>query len=146
MKHIQLYESYTEEQVRKVLSKDDIKLNVSVDEVINRLNYKKENRFGFDGFVDSEGEFISESDKDDMGEYIEKFKELGLDTKKIEELYPDFKKYSKLIRSTNNWGSWDINNNKIEYDRLNSVIDDLEPSVDEFNKEIRILAKKANQL
>lgn len=142
-KHIKLYESYTEEQVRNVLSKNDIKLNVPVDEVINRLNYKKENRFGFEGFLDSEGKFISEGDKDRMGDYITKFKELGLDTKKVEELFPDYKKYNELVRSPYKFFSYgDVHNGKT----IDIVIDELEPSVEEFDKEIRILVKKANQL
>ena len=150
MKHIKLYEHFTEEQIRSVLSKKDIKLNVSVDEIINRLNTKQENKFGFDSFIDDGGRFISDGDRQRMTDYIIKFKKLGLDTQRVEELLPDYELYhelnSKLTKGTSVEYEDEDEKESDEDEKIWDMLESLENSIEHFEEEIRKLAKSAKEL
>ena len=139
MKNIKLFEEYhfskdqIENMILKAQKRSEIELKVDIDDLLDNLKSPEEDRFGFNAFVREEGRFISFGDQERMGEYIEKFKQLGLDTSKVEKLYPSIKIYYKnTLRDFNR--------------ELDKRMDLLQPLVKEFENEIRILAKKANEL
>jgi hypothetical protein len=94
MKHLQLFEDYSKEDISKMLlkaqKKSQLELKVGVDDILSNLK-EPIPMFGFEAIVEEEARFLSESDYKKMGEYIQKFKELGLNTSKIEKLYLNYK-------------------------------------------------------
>ena len=159
MKHIKMYEDFSKEQIKKMLLKaqknSQIDIKVNIDDLINNLKEPKD-RTDFEQFVDDEAKFISAHDESKMGEYIQKFKELGLNTSKIERLYPDFLRYQEIHLKEiddlelKNYGLDSEDEDEEEHDKelelLYDEMDKLEPSVKELENEARILAKKAKKL
>lgn len=152
MKHIKLFENYTKDQIKRMLQKaqknSDIDIKIDIDELIDK-NLKNPSKFGFEGFVESEGSFISWKDQLSMGEYIDKFKELGLDTTEAEKLYPKQKRYVHLqYKEEDNIyysGESDAKKNA-KYKKLSDEMDTLQPFIDKFNNIVRELAKKAKEI
>lgn len=145
MKHLQVFENYSKENITRMLlkaqKKDQIELKVEIDDVLNNLKEQPKERFGFEDFVESEARFISEGDYKRMDEYIQKFKELGLDTLKIEKLYPKLQKYKHIQLK-----EMDYTNTNSERNRLDNKLDRLQPYVDQLVEEVRKLAKQAKEL
>jgi hypothetical protein len=143
MKNLQLFEDYTKEQISKMLLKaqknSQLELKVDVEDIL--ANLKENPRFGYEYFVDNEANFISEFDYQKMGEYIQKFKELGLDTSKIEKLYPKLQKYKHIQLKEMDYPKTNSEMNRL-YDRL----DKLQPFVDQLVEEAKRLAKEAKLL
>jgi len=158
MKHLKLYEDFSKEEIKKMLLKaqknSQIDIKVNIDDLVNNLKDPKD-RTDFESFVEKEANFISAYDESKMGEYIQEFKKLGLDTSKIEKLYPDFLRYQEIHMKEmddlkmKNIGL-DEDESEEEYEKemdlLYDEADKLEPSVKELEAEVRILAKKAKEL
>jgi aryl-phospho-beta-D-glucosidase BglC (GH1 family) len=147
MKNIKTFEDYhySKDDIKNMLlkaqKKSQIDLKVNVDELLSTLEDPLKDRFGFNAIVREEARFLSESDYKNMGEYIQKFKELGLNTIRIEKLYPKLQKYKKIqIRDM------DYARTNSEINRLNSILDKLQPYVDELVEEVKRLAKEAKKI
>lgn len=151
MKHLKNFEKYTEQDVRDMLArsqrKQDIEIKTSIDNVMNNLIDTHDVKLigTFRGFIIDEGRFISEGDKRRMNQYIQEFKKMGFDTSKVEKLLPNYEKYRQLTIDLSDFG-YPIKGKEEEYDRLNNELNSLEVDVEEFNTEIRKLAKKAKEL
>jgi hypothetical protein len=152
MKHIKLFENYTKDQIKRMLQKaqknSDVDIKIDIDELIDK-NLKNTPQFGFEGFVEQEGRFISASDQMRMGEYIDKFKELGLDTTEAEKLYPKQKRYVYLQykEEDNIYDSGESDAKKnANYKKLADEMNRLQPFIDKFDKIVRELAKKAKEI
>ena len=158
MKHLKKFENFTEQDVKDMLlksqNKHDIEIKTSIDDVMKNIkNTNSLSKLGtFEGFVEDEGKFISAADQGRMSEYIKKFKELGLDTKKVEELLPKFQRYIQIeYKELDNlsmpvYDREEAIENGRKKKNLYSESEKLRPFVDEMEKEIRNLAKKANEL
>jgi len=158
MKNIKTFENFTEQDVKNMLlksqKKNDIEIKTSIDDVIKNItNTGNLSKLGtFEGFVEQEGRFISAADQGRMSEYVQKFKELGLDTKKAEELLPNFQRYVQIEYKEIDKYSMPVSTKEEahEYGRkLNQLYDEsekLQPFVKEMENEVRKLAKEANQL
>jgi hypothetical protein len=152
MKHLKLFELFTKSEVKTFISKaeknSEIKLNVNIDELLKKLKEPSE-KTNFEKFVESEASFISEGDYKRMEEYIEEFKKLNLDVSILEKLYPKLKRYKEIQYKDLYYGEF-VDLKKKERNRkiseLNKELDILQPFVDEFIKEIKIIAKKCNNL
>jgi hypothetical protein len=144
MKHLQLFEDYSKEDISKMLlkaqKKSQLELKVGVDDILSNLK-EPIPMFGFEAIVEEEARFLSESDYKKMGEYIQKFKELGLNTSKIEKLYPKLQKYKHIQFKDADYATtnWERN---LAYDKL----DKLQPFVDQLVEEVKRLAKEAKKL
>lgn len=144
MKHLKLFEEYhfSKDQIRSMLlkaqKKSKIELKVDVDDLLNDLK-ETSNIFGFDYFVENEAKFISEGDYQRMGEYIEKFKNLGLNTTKIEELYPKLIRYKEIQFK-------ELDYNDSVQTKLYKEMNSLEPFVFELQKEVKKLAIEAKKI
>ena len=158
MKNIKTFENFTEQDVKNMLlksqKKNDIEIKTSIDDVIKNItNTGNLSKLGtFEGFVEQEGRFISASDQGRMSEYVQKFKELGLDTKRAEELLPKFQRYIQIEYKELDKYSMPVSTKEEAHEygkKLNQLYaesEKLRPVVDEMEKEIRILAKKANEI
>lgn len=147
MKHLKIFDEYhfSKEQIKEMLlkaqKKSQIDLKIDVDDLLNNLEDPTKDRFGFKAIVREEARFLSEADYQRMGEYIQKFKELGLNTIRIEKLYPKLQKYKKIqIRDM------DYARTNSEMNRLNDILDKLQPYVDELVEEVKRLAKEAKKI
>ena len=145
MKHLKLFEQYSKDDIKNMLlraqKKSQIDLKVDVDELLSTLEDPLKDRFGFKAIVREEARFLSESDYKNMGEYIQQFKELGLDTKRIEKLYPKLQKYKQIqLRDM------DYARTNSEINRLYNRLDNLQPYVDELEQEVKRLAKEAKKI
>jgi hypothetical protein len=99
MKYILERNSFNKEDIRKALNTSvksgDIKMKMSPDEFIDDVLNKYHPEFGtFESLVKFKSITLSYQEK--MHEYIHKFKELGIDTSKLEALYPKYKEYLKF--------------------------------------------------
>lgn len=155
MKHLKLFEDYhySKDDIKNMLLKaqknSKIELKVDVDELLTGLKDPTKDRFGFEAFVEEEARFISEGDYKRMGEYIEKFKKLGLDTTKIEGLYPKLVRYKEIQFKDLDYGGFDYDTEqerKRIVARLEKELDKLEPFVEELKIEVKRLAKEAKEL
>jgi len=158
MKHLKLYEDFSKEEIKKMLLKaqrnSQIDIKINIDDLVNNLKDSKD-RTDFESFVEQGANFISAYDESKMGEYIQEFKKLGLDTSKIERLYPDYLRYQEIHMKEmddlkiKNLGI-DEDESEEEYEKemdlLYDEADKLESSVKELENEVRILAKKAKEL
>lgn len=152
MKYLKFFEFFTKEQVKKYLLKaqqnSKIDPNVNVDDLLKGLKETSE-KTEFEKFVESEADFISEGDYNRMNEYIEEFKKLNLDVSKLESLYPKLKRYKEIQYKDLYYGEF-VDLKKKERNKkifeLDEELDELQPFVDEFIKEIKIIAKKANEI
>lgn len=135
MKHLKIFEEYSKKDIKRFLVKaekdKDLTINSDMTELLNKLDDSKiKERFGFIGFVESDGAFISQSVYMNAYEYVHKFKEMGLDTTKIEKLLPNVKKYNDLSMLSYN-------------EDRGKEMDELREYVDLFDIEIRKLATEA---
>ena len=152
MKHLKNFENYTEKDVRDMLEKSqkkqDIEIKTSIDNVMSNLIDTNDVKLigTIKGFIISEGEFISEGDKKRMKEYIQEFKKLGLDVSKVEKLLPKYEKYTEISYDLNSYFDALTEYDYKQITKLNDELDSLENDVEEFETEIRILAKKAKEL
>jgi hypothetical protein len=158
MKNIKNFENFTEQDVKNMLlksqKKNDIEIKTSIDDVIKNItNSGNLSKMGtFEDFVEQEGRFISVADQKRMPEYVQKFKELGLNTKKVEELLPKFQRYVQIEYKEIDKYSMPVSTKEEAHEygkKLNQLYDESEkllPFVDEMEKEIKILAKKAKEL
>lgn len=148
MKYLKTFENFTIEDIELMLQRAKnrslIDKNVNIDNIIKNL--KEKPKIGtFEDFVDNEASFISAGDQQRMGEYIKKFKELGLNTKKAEYLYPKLERYLKIQN--------EIDDLHVNYDteiepskKIDNLYDEeekLRPYIDDLESEIKKLAKKA---
>ena len=152
MKHLMLFEFFTKEEVKKFLLKaqknSKIDPNVNIDDLLKGLKEPAE-KTGFEKFVESEAKFISEGDYKRMKEYIEEFKKLNLDVSKLENLYPKLKRYKEIEYNDLYYGEFTQLKKKERNKKifeLDEELDALQPFVDEFIKEVKIVAKKCNEL
>ena len=110
MKYLKTYENHSKGKIEKVLS-DAIKngeidmVKINLNQLMNRFKddnepeidvLKSSSPITFKYFVYSGAKFISEGDWGRMREYIEKFKKLGLNVDKVEELLPKVERYKYL--------------------------------------------------
>jgi len=156
MKHLKLYEQFSKQNVKNMLLKaqkdNKLVMRVSPETILTYLSDDMSKIGTFEGFVEDEGDFISAGDKQRMGEYIKKFKDLGLDTTKIEELFPFYKRYDAMYDDiekihhsySSEYGGKE--GKEIAMKKLYDEEDTLTPKVKEFETEIKALAKKANEL
>lgn len=149
MKYLKQFEDYSREQIEDMLNrakKDSIiDKDVDINKVIDKLHDRP--KLGtFEEFVDSEANFISHGNRENMAEFIQKFKQMGLDTKKAEELYPKLKRDLELMNEIDGlrfggFNSEEERNKKEE--ELYQEEDDLREYVKELELEIKKLAKQA---
>jgi hypothetical protein len=153
MKYLKYLEDYSTDQIENMLNrakKDNlIDKNVDIQKIIGKLQDKP--RIGtFEYFVYSKGDFVSAGDQQRMGEYIEKFKKLGLDTTRIEELYPKLQRYMKIeYKEIEDYNFGYDGSDEEKEKALNALYDEsesLRKYVDEIKKEASKLAKQANEL
>ena len=143
MKHLKIFEDYSKENIKNMLlkaqKKSQLTINSDVEDVLGNLKQPIP-RFGFEAIVEEEARFLSEADYQRMGEYIQKFKELGLDTSIIEKLYPKLQKYKHIQFKESDYATTNSERNRA-YDRL----DKLQPFVYQLDQEVEKLAKLAKQ-
>lgn len=148
MVHLELYENYTEKNIKDMLLKSQRKSQIYIKAPIEDIMKNIKNDVSligtFEGFIEDEGSFISEGDKKRMGEYIKKIKDLGINTTEIEKLLPKYERYVYLSYATSDMREFDYKNPK--YIKLLEEYDSLEPYVEQFENEIRILAKRTKRL
>jgi len=144
MKHLKLFENYSKEDVRRILTDAVKKGDVNVDDILTKLDGTTEPDWRTDPFghmVYTNAKFISEADKKSMPEYVEKLKKMNVDTSKLEELLPKFMKYRQhsLFDEDNiRFTSYDSEEEKDKaYGELYDKMDKLLPFVKEFKKELR---------
>lgn len=136
--------------INKLVENGDIILNKPIEDIVDSIvgKDKKYPQFGFESFFISMANgkgFISEADKDRMGDYIKRIKEMDIDVSKLEELYQSFKKYRLIsneedkLRHNYELGEEEKDG---EFDRLANELDSLEPKISEFNKELENISKK----
>lgn len=144
MKHLKIFEEYSKEDIKNMLlkaqKKSQLTINSDVDDVLGNLKDPIP-RFGFEAIVEEEARFLSEADYQRMGEYIQKFKELGLDTSIIEKLYPKLQKYKHI-----QFKELDYTTTNSERKILDDKLDKLQPFVDQLEQEVKKLAKQAKQI
>jgi len=147
MKHLKLFEDYhfSKEQIKNMLLKaqknSEIDMKIGVDDLLNKLKEPSTLMFGFEPFVEDEARFISEGDKKRIREYITKFKELGLNTTKIESMLPDFDKYQHI-----QYNKIDNTTNDKKLTKLYDKLDKLEPIMTDFYNEVKRLAIEAKKI
>lgn len=148
MKHLELYENYTEKNIKDMLLKSQRKSQIDIKAPIEDILKNIKNDISligtFEGFIEDEGSFISEGDKKRMGEYIKKMKDLGINTTKIEKLLPKYERYVYLSYETSDMREFDYKNPK--YIKLLDEYDSLEPYAEKFENEIKILAKRTKRI
>lgn len=150
MKHLKKFENYSEFEIKNMLvksqKKQDIEIKTSIDNVMNNLmsNHDVKLIGTFKGFVIDEGNFISEGDKERMKDYIQEFKKLGINTSKAEKLLPNYIKFWKLNSDLAGWSP--TKSEEQLYMRAINTIESLENDVDDFEIEIKRLAKEAKKL
>lgn len=145
MKRLKLFEDFSKDDIKNMLSKaqkkSQLELKVDADEILTNLDDPLKDRFGFKAIVREEARFLSEGDYQRMGEYIQQFKELGLDTTRIEKLYPKLQKYKQIqLRDM------DYARTNSEIKKLDDKLDKLQPYVDELVQEVKRLAKEAKKI
>lgn len=145
MKRLKLFEDFSKDDIKNMLSKaqkkSQLELKVDADEILTNLDDPLKDRFGFKAIVREEARFLSEGDYQRMGEYIQQFKELGLDTTRIEKLYPKLQKYKQIqLRDM------DYARTNSEIKKLDGKLDKLQPYVDELVQEVKRLAKEAKKI
>lgn len=151
MKHIKKFENYSEEVIRNMLvrsqKKNDIEIKTSIDNVLNNIvdPHDVKSIGTFKGFIIGEGDFISEGDKKRMKDYIQEFKKLGLDISKAEKLLPSYQRYWEIERDMDYVG-YPGKGDEEEYVKFVNEQGALESDVDEFEIEIKKLAKQAKEL
>lgn len=130
----------------KSQKKQDIEIKTSKDNVMNNLMSKYDVKLigTFKGFVISEGEFISEGDKERMKDYIQEFKKLGINTYKAEKLLPNYIKFWELNSDIAGWNP--TKSEEQSYMNTINTMNAIENDVDDFEIEIKRLAKKAKEL
>lgn len=141
---------------QNLLDKGYIKLGNRINKVEELLPHfidkkYKYPEFGFESMMIELAEkgdkgFISAANQQDMGKYIDKIKESGIDVSKLEKLYPYYKEYHDI-------DLYQLDNVELDYDldedekvkvmnNLYNKMDELKPKVEEFEKEIRKISKK----
>ena len=96
MKYIIERHLYNIEDIQKAMARSvksgDIKMNISFDEFVNKsLNLQRPEIGSFESMVKTG--FISMGDEVRMKKYITQFKNIGIDTSKLDKLYPEYQKY-----------------------------------------------------
>ena len=145
----------TLEIITKLVNDGNITLKDITPEQITDLiigKNKKYPQFGFESFMLSAAEgkmFISEGDKERMGDYIQKIKDLGIECSSLEQLYIFYKEYcdntnelDKLeseLYHTHDEDKKEINDKIPE---LINRIDDLQPYIGKFKNELQSISKK----
>jgi len=149
---MRLFEDFTKQQVKDMLLKaqknSKIDTNLNIDDLLTGLKDQSE-KTAFEKFVESEAKFISEGDYQRMEEYIEEFKKLKLDVSKLEQLYPKLKRYKEIENNDFYYGyyvDYKKKDKKRKISELNDEIDKLQPLVNQFIKEVKVMAKKAKEL
>lgn len=117
---------------------------------------KKYPQFGFESFMIAAANnnmFISEGDKERMGEYIQKIKDLGIDVPELEKLYKRYEKFNNLWKEEDKLSD-ELNfydEDDEEYDKINNRLLELEEFleteeydklVNNFKKELQKISKK----
>lgn len=117
---------------------------------------KKYPQFGFESFMiaaANDNLFISEGDKERMGEYIQKIKDLGIDVSELEKLYKRYEKFNNLWKEEDKLSD-ELNfydEDDEEYDKINDRLQEIgeflktgeyEKVVDNFKKELQKISKK----
>jgi len=140
--------------INKLVDSGDITLNDKTPEqIVDTLigKTKKYPQFGFESLMltladDDKKDFISEGDRERMGDYIKKIKDMDIDTSKLEELYPSvererilYLKEEDKIRFNNELSEEEKDE---AYDKLYKEIDSLKNNVKEFENELKKLSKQ----
>ena len=151
MKYIELYERYSEQNVKNMLlksqKKSQIDINAPIKDVLKNLDDNDISKIGtFEGFIEQDGSFISHSDQQRMKEYVEKIKNLGVDTSNIEKILPKYMRFVYLQNEegVNSFGRYEMSIPK--YVDLVNEYESLFPIVDESEIEIKRLATEANKI
>ncbi len=147
MKHLKTFESYTDSDIKRMIdkttNKGDMDLRVSPEEFIT--NGKAPELGSFEYFVSRDEPFYSEGVKSRIGEFVDKFKELGLDISKIENIKDTFKKVQDLDYQIDNLRfdySTPVEEKYDEEERLEAEIEELKPSIELLKIEISRLIKE----
>lgn len=148
MKYLQQFENYSKEDVKRILTDAVSKGDVNVDDILRRLDSNTEPDWKTDPFghmVYTNAKFISEADKKNMPDYVEKLKKMDVDTSKLEELLPKFMKYRQYYLfdedKLRDVGYENEEEKDKAYGELYNKMDKLKPFVEEFEKELRIVLK-----
>jgi len=148
----------TLEIISKLVSDGNIKLEDITPEQITDLiigKNKKYPQFGFESFMLSAADgkmFISEGDKERMGDYIQKIKDLGIECTELERLYKFYKERQDLyvtiekieqdLYHDSHLDEIESDNLKKELDSSYEKLDDLISYIKEFERELREISKK----
>jgi len=148
MKYLKTYETFNEKELRDFLKKSEEKGEIVIKADIDKIvkPYIKYELGTFENFVSDEARFISEGDRNRMEKYIERFKEMGLDVNKLEELntkYQKFRELHKQLDIIDFEGKDSVNRSSKE---IWKEIETLEHIVPEFEKEVKKIAKEAKHL
>jgi len=148
MKYLKTYETFDEKELREFLKKaeekGEIVLKADIDKIVKPyIEYKLGT---FEYFISSEARFISEGDRNRMGDYIERFKEMGINVDKLEELnnkYQHFRKLHNDLDIIDFEGKDAINRSSKEIWKEIDVLGNIEK---DFEKEVKKIAKEAKHL
>lgn len=167
MKYIIERNIYSKEQVirglKRSMKKGEISMKISPEEFIDKSLDPQNPELGtFEHMV--KGNVISMASEGRMGEYIKKFKKLGINTDKLDKLYPAYQKYLKsdwdppIESDYLYWNDYPDDNweqdpqyikDKKEYDeaydKWEKENDHYEKVRKEFNDEVRRLIKIAKE-
>ena len=144
--------------ISKLVTDGDIILKDITPEQITDLiigKNKKYPQFGFENFMLSVAKdkmFISEGDKERMGDYVQKIKNLGIECSELEKAYKYYKEYYDLydeIEKTEHELHHDTYLDEKERKELANKLessygklDGLESYLDNFKKELQKISKK----
>jgi DNA repair ATPase RecN len=112
---------------------------------------KKYSQIGFESFfinmADGNG-FVSEGDKERMGEYINKIKEMGIDIPKLEKIYDDFKILNKKLKDIDNLEQnlRSMDKDDEEYDDLKEELEKLYNDVEKYDKVLNDLKNELKKI
>jgi hypothetical protein len=111
MKYINERELYNKSDIEKAMGRSiksgDIKMNISFDEFVNKsLNLQQPPIGSFEGMV--QNGFISMGSERQMEDFLNRFKQLDIDTSKLETLFPAYKEYLKYPMDQPSDGDYSI--------------------------------------
>lgn len=141
--------------IKQLVDNGDIELKGKSVEQITDLIVGKEKKypqFGFENFIINAANgnfFVSEGDRQRMGEYIERISKLGIDTTKLEKLYLSVKKQLELeLNEIDNIHMNPDLTKKQEEEELNKIYDEinrLQPDIDKFYSILTDISKEVEK-
>jgi len=118
----------------------DITLNNNIDNIVTKWDkYSKLDNFEY--MIMNDVSFISEYDKINMREYIQRIKKMGIDTTILDKDLKDFNRYTQIPYDMDKYRFIDDSDNK-QLDKLYDEQDKLSDINDRFIKNLKEISKK----